>query len=90
MQPKVEAGVMKERAGRLGALDKELQERFRRRFIGEKVGVIVEDIEPMSGRCERYFMVKLEQNGKAESYEKGHLVFGILQKNSVTADIIAS
>ncbi len=90
MQPKVEAGVMKERAGRLGALDKELQERFRRRFISEKVGVIVEDIEPMKGRCERYFMVKLEQNGCQKKYEKGHLVFGILQKNSVTADIIAS
>lgn len=79
MQPVVPSGVIKERSKVLRDLDKELQDKFRRQFIGEKMGVIVEDTDPPRGRCGRYFMVELRA---PDGVQKGHLVFGTLGENS--------
>lgn len=81
MQPAVKSEVIKQRSAALRALDKQLQAEFRSRFIGEKVGVLVEQTAPDNlpqGRCERYFMVRLN-NGK--NYEKGQLVFTTLHSD---------
>ncbi|MEJ5258892.1 MAG: tRNA (N(6)-L-threonylcarbamoyladenosine(37)-C(2))-methylthiotransferase MtaB [Anaerohalosphaeraceae bacterium] len=57
MKPPVPAGVIRRRAEKLQKLDKELQEKFRRQFIGQTVRVILEQTNPPAGRCDRYFMV---------------------------------
>ena len=85
MQPVVPTKVIKERSRVLRNLDKQLQDEFRRQFIGEEMGMIVEDAEHPKGRCERYFMVHLRA---PDGVVNGHLVFGTLGKNSVTADVI--
>jgi len=69
MQPTVGTGVIKERSRRLRQLDEELQERFRRQFVGEKVGIIVEKTGPVRGRSERYFMVELDPKETAKRGE---------------------
>jgi len=76
MQPTVDAGVIKERSRRLRKLDEELQERFRRQFVGEKVGIIVEKTGPVRGRSERYFMVELDPKETAKRGEYVQAVRG--------------
>ncbi len=87
MQPKVETGVIKERSRMLRHLNEQLGAEFREQFAGQTVGIILEDSEQPKGRCERYFMVNLEG---AERGQIGHLIFGKLRKNAVTADFISS
>ena len=36
--------------------------RYKEQFIGQKAKIIVEGTNPVKGRCERYFMVKLPEN----------------------------
>ena len=76
MQPKVKPEVIKKRSRILQALDTRGQADFRRQFTGEKVGVIVEELEPPRGRCERYFMVDLD---RSQDYQKGQLVYKKLE-----------
>jgi len=57
MKPPVPAGIIRRRAEKLQELDKELQETFRRQFLGQTVRVILEQTNPPAGRCDRYFMV---------------------------------
>jgi threonylcarbamoyladenosine tRNA methylthiotransferase MtaB len=60
MRDKLPSGVIKERANILDNLDKQLQDKFRTQFLGERVTVIAEDTaKTPQGRCERYFMVKI-------------------------------
>jgi threonylcarbamoyladenosine tRNA methylthiotransferase MtaB len=61
MKDKLPAPTVKQRARILGDLDKHLQEKFRRQFIGENVSVIIENCSPgiARGRCERYFTVNV-------------------------------
>jgi threonylcarbamoyladenosine tRNA methylthiotransferase MtaB len=61
MTPRVPAAVAKERSRILQEEDARLQEAFRNRFRGEKATVIVESLDPPQGRCERYFMVALDE-----------------------------
>jgi threonylcarbamoyladenosine tRNA methylthiotransferase MtaB len=56
MQPK----VVKERAEILRNLGDCLGRKFREQFIGETCEVLLEDTKPLSGRCERYFIVKVK------------------------------
>lgn len=64
MQGVVRQEVMKERAGVLHELDKELGRGFREQFIGEQAEILVEgDDGQISGRSERYFMVYAEKSG---------------------------
>jgi threonylcarbamoyladenosine tRNA methylthiotransferase MtaB len=57
MKPQVPAGVIRKRLQKLQQLDKQLQENFRRQFLGQTVRVILEQTTPPAGRCDRYFMV---------------------------------
>jgi MiaB/RimO family radical SAM methylthiotransferase len=78
MQPLIPAKVVKRRSQVLRELDERLQVEFRRQFIGERLGVIVERLGPVRGKCERYFEVEV---AGAEGVKKGHLVFGTLGEN---------
>ena len=79
MQPAVPAQVIKERSRILHELDRNLQERFRRQFIGEKVSVIIETPDPPRGRCQRYFMVEPNIDRRLET---GDMVTTILQPSA--------
>lgn len=61
LTPHLPPDVIRERARELNNLDKELQEKFRRRFVGETVSVILENDRPPFGHCERYFVVDASQ-----------------------------
>ena len=74
MEPKVPAEIIRQRSQCLQSLDKELQARFRRQFIGQDIEVLVENTRPPMGRCERYFMVDLSDLPDAATFQKGQLV----------------
>jgi threonylcarbamoyladenosine tRNA methylthiotransferase MtaB len=79
MQPVVPSKVIKERSTILRNLDKQLQARFRRQFVGEKITVLIERLNPLSGRSERYFEVEVDT---AQPLKKGELACGILDENA--------
>jgi threonylcarbamoyladenosine tRNA methylthiotransferase MtaB len=60
MKDKVQPKIVKMRAEILRGVGDELGFKFREQFIGETCEVLLEGSEPPSGRCERYFMVKLD------------------------------
>jgi threonylcarbamoyladenosine tRNA methylthiotransferase MtaB len=60
MAPPVPPKVAKERSRILQETDARLQQQFRDRFRGETASVIVEALDPPRGRCERYFVVELQ------------------------------
>lgn len=62
MKDKIQPKVVKERAEILRKLGDELAFKFREQFVGETCEVLIEDNEPMSGRCERYFLVQVKSN----------------------------
>jgi threonylcarbamoyladenosine tRNA methylthiotransferase MtaB len=64
MKEKIQPKVVKMRAEILRKLGDELGFKFCQQFIGETVEVLLEDGEPPSGRCERYFMVQVNPNGQ--------------------------
>ena len=74
MQPAVPPEVIKERSRILHALDRTLQQRFRRKFIGEEMSVIIEALDPPRGRCQRYFMVELNAD---KHLEIGNIATGL-------------
>lgn len=82
MQPRVDSKIIKERSKFLQSLDKSLAEKFRSRFKGREVAIIVENEKEKSGRCERYYTVKLLTK---EKLRKGQLVFGKINQDSQTA-----
>ncbi|HSW00187.1 MAG TPA: tRNA (N(6)-L-threonylcarbamoyladenosine(37)-C(2))-methylthiotransferase MtaB [Sedimentisphaerales bacterium] len=60
MQPRVPQDVVKARSETLRALDRDLQARFRRQFLGETAQVLVENYPgPPTGHAERYFFVRI-------------------------------
>ncbi|RKY12712.1 MAG: tRNA (N(6)-L-threonylcarbamoyladenosine(37)-C(2))-methylthiotransferase MtaB [Planctomycetota bacterium] len=79
MQPAVKPEVIKERSAILRNLDKKLQAKFQKQFVGEKVGIIVENTRPLRGRTERYFMVELGENDNEQPLEPGQLVWRYLR-----------
>lgn len=80
MAPHLPPDVIRERARVLNNLDKELQEKFRRRFVGEAVSVILESDNPPSGRCDRYFMVDSRQADFPEGLKRGQMVEVVLKR----------
>ncbi|MGA2092020.1 MAG: tRNA (N(6)-L-threonylcarbamoyladenosine(37)-C(2))-methylthiotransferase MtaB [Sedimentisphaerales bacterium] len=64
MKEKIQPKVVKMRAEILRNLGDELGFKFREQFVGESCEVLLEDGEPPSGRCERYFMVQVNPNGQ--------------------------
>jgi threonylcarbamoyladenosine tRNA methylthiotransferase MtaB len=79
MQPVVPSKVIKERSIMLHALDKQLQARFRRQFTGEKISILIEEPEPLSGRSERYFKAQVDTT---RPLKKGDIARGVLAENA--------
>lgn len=79
MQSQIKPEVIKKRSQRLRALDKRLQAKFRKQFIGQKMGIIIEAMEPPRGRCERYFMVNADELKGIKKPKLGNLSFGTYQ-----------
>ena len=79
MKDKIQPKVVKERAEILRRLGGELGFKFREQFVGETCEVLLEDTEPISGRCERYFVVKVQPNG--QKLEKNSIVRAKIIKN---------
>jgi tRNA A37 methylthiotransferase MiaB len=49
-----------------------LGRKFREQFVGETCEVLLEDANPLSGRCERYFVVSIKWKG--QTLEKNQIV----------------
>jgi threonylcarbamoyladenosine tRNA methylthiotransferase MtaB len=62
MKNKVESKIIKQRAQILRKLGDCLGRKFREQFVGETCEVLLEDTDPLSGRCERYFVVYIKSN----------------------------
>jgi threonylcarbamoyladenosine tRNA methylthiotransferase MtaB len=71
MKERVQPKVVKERAEVLSRLGDCLGRQFREQFIGEECEVLLENDEPMSGRCERYFLVKVNSKKQIVKSEFG-------------------
>ena len=60
MRPRVIRDVVKSRSETLRTLDRDLQSRFRRQFLGETAQVLIENYPgPPTGHAERYFFVRI-------------------------------
>ena len=76
--------TVKHRSQVLRDLDNELGCQFRRQFIGQTATVLIEDTcSRLAGRCERYFMVSIENPTK--NLKKNDLVKVTLTKNTKSA-----
>jgi threonylcarbamoyladenosine tRNA methylthiotransferase MtaB len=60
LKGRVAPGVIKERSEILRKLSDDLGRKFREQFVGETCEVLLEDTQPISGRCERYFVVYVD------------------------------
>jgi threonylcarbamoyladenosine tRNA methylthiotransferase MtaB len=79
MQNQVKPEVVKKRSQRLRNLDTRLQKKFKSKFKGQKLQIIIESTEPARGRCERYFMVKANELRGTKKPRLGQLVGGIFE-----------
>lgn len=75
MKPKVPSEVIRQRTRILQQMDQQLQEKFRQRFIGKKVRVILEQTHPPKGRCDHYFTVDCSAVEAAGPLSKGQVVY---------------
>ncbi|MFH1371440.1 MAG: tRNA (N(6)-L-threonylcarbamoyladenosine(37)-C(2))-methylthiotransferase MtaB [Planctomycetota bacterium] len=62
MKDKIQPKVVKERAEVLRNLGDCLGRKFREQFVGENCEVLLEGDKPPTGRCERYFMVEIQDD----------------------------
>jgi threonylcarbamoyladenosine tRNA methylthiotransferase MtaB len=83
MQGQIKPDVIKKRSQRLRALDKRLQDKFRLQFAGQKMGIIVESMDPPRGRCERYFMIKANELEGAKKPKLGDILYGTYRPDSI-------
>jgi threonylcarbamoyladenosine tRNA methylthiotransferase MtaB len=60
LKGKLPADVIKKRALALRKVSDCLGHKFVEQFVGQTCEVLIEDTEPPSGRCERYFIVKVK------------------------------
>lgn len=79
MKDRIQPKVVKERAEILRKLGDELAYKFREQFIGENCEVLLENTNPISGRCERYFTVQVQISG--QKLEKNCIVKAKIIKN---------
>jgi tRNA A37 methylthiotransferase MiaB len=81
MQNTVDNRVMKQRAQILNDLNKCLESQFREQFLGETATILTENSNQQPcGRCERYFMVYLEETNKVP--DKNEIIKVKLLKNA--------
>jgi threonylcarbamoyladenosine tRNA methylthiotransferase MtaB len=66
--------TIRTRSNQLQALDMQLQQQFRRQFVGTTARVLVENRRPLKGRCERYYMVDLSHLPDAAKFHRGDCV----------------
>jgi threonylcarbamoyladenosine tRNA methylthiotransferase MtaB len=64
LKGRLPANVIKTRAQILRKLSDDLGQTFVEQFVGETCEVLIEDAEPLSGRCERYFIVKVKSKNE--------------------------
>ncbi|MGA2171514.1 MAG: tRNA (N(6)-L-threonylcarbamoyladenosine(37)-C(2))-methylthiotransferase MtaB [Sedimentisphaerales bacterium] len=88
LKDRIQPKVIKQRAEILRKLSDDLGLKFREQFVGETCEVLLEDpgfadsakhtlgagTEPMSGRCERYFMVSLTTKTPRHKEKQNNLV----------------
>jgi threonylcarbamoyladenosine tRNA methylthiotransferase MtaB len=68
LKDRLPADIIKTRAQILRKVGDELGHKFVEQFVGETCEVLLEDTNPPSGRCERYFIVKVKsKNEKAKN-----------------------
>ncbi len=89
MRPRVPAQVKKARSQVLRDLGRELQTRFRARFLGETAQVLIEESKngTATGRAERYFVVEIGHrtdgtNGTNRTRSPGDIVAARLEQNA--------
>lgn len=85
MKEQIKPDIIKKRSQRLRVLDKRLQDEFRLQFAGQRMGIIIEDMDPPRGRCERYFMIKADELEGAKKAKLGDLLYGTYRPDSCTA-----
>ncbi|MFI4913238.1 MAG: tRNA (N(6)-L-threonylcarbamoyladenosine(37)-C(2))-methylthiotransferase MtaB [Sedimentisphaeraceae bacterium JB056] len=84
MKNQIDPKIIKQRSADLSQLDKQLQDEFRKQFAGEKVSLIIENEKKQTGRCGRYFEVKL----KGTNLKKGTFTYAMLENDCYHAKII--
>lgn len=82
MENQLPPETIKERSKILHKIDEELQNIFRKKFVGDQVTAIIEDTNPPKGRTERYFMTEFPNT---KNPKKGDIATGILTKDTLTA-----
>jgi threonylcarbamoyladenosine tRNA methylthiotransferase MtaB len=94
MQGSVNKEVVKQRVYALGELEKQLADKFRKQFIGEIAEVLVENEVKKTGRCERYYEIRLEMpNGvavKSGAVSKGEIAKCKINSDGVSALLVDS
>lgn len=78
MKPALKSQIIKDRAEKLTKIGEKLAINYKKQFIGEKIGIIIENEKKQIGRCERYFEVQISPN-TPRKYKKGQLIFGTLK-----------
>jgi threonylcarbamoyladenosine tRNA methylthiotransferase MtaB len=79
--------VIRNREIELQNLDKQLQQQFCRQFIGKPVRVLVENLRPPKGRCERYFMVDLSTLPQKTEFHRSDIVQVTLTPKMIASSI---
>jgi len=82
LKGRLPADVIKTRAQTLRNLSDDLGHKFVEQFVGETCEVLLENTEPMSGRCERYFVVQVQKTGdrRQKTENEGQRTEGRRQK----------
>jgi len=82
MENQLPPQVIKERSKILHRIDEDLQNKFRKKFIGDQVTSIIEGLNPTKGRTERYFMAEFPNT---KNPKKGELITATLSDDTITA-----
>jgi threonylcarbamoyladenosine tRNA methylthiotransferase MtaB len=64
LRERLSSKIIKERSEIMRNLGDDLGRKFREWFVGETCEVLLEGDEPMSGRCERYFIVQVQNDAR--------------------------
>jgi threonylcarbamoyladenosine tRNA methylthiotransferase MtaB len=94
MQDFVNKEVTTQRAQVMRELEKQLADKFRKQFVGEIAEVLIENEVKKTGRCERYYEIRLGMpNGiaiKGEPVSKGEIVKCRINSDAVSALFVES
>jgi threonylcarbamoyladenosine tRNA methylthiotransferase MtaB len=82
MPGRVSPAAIHARSTQLQTLDRQLQRQFHRQFVGETVSVLVENLRPPKGLCERYFMVDLSRLHDASKFRRGDVIETVLTEQN--------